>query len=57
MKHEISILRAYADENGIPIRSTSDLSPLEQWLISKIIKDSHWYYSSLDELNQNKNKN
>lgn len=31
------IMRQYAEENGIPPRSTSDLSPMEQWLLIQII--------------------
>jgi len=34
----IKTLRRYADEKGIPHRSTSDLSPLEEWLIMEMYK-------------------
>ena len=34
----IEILREYSKETGTPIRSTSDLSPLEIWLLTKIIE-------------------
>ena len=33
----IEILKRYAVETGVIVRSTSDLSPLEEWLISEII--------------------
>ncbi|MBC8147241.1 MAG: hypothetical protein H8E98_04580 [Bacteroidetes bacterium] len=33
----VEILKQYAKENGVPLRSTSDLSPLEQWLTLKLI--------------------
>jgi hypothetical protein len=29
----VAILKHYADENGTIVRSTSDLSPLESWLL------------------------
>lgn len=32
----IQVLKQYAKENSIIIRSTSDLSPLEQWLLIKL---------------------
>ena len=32
----IRLLKEYAEQNQLPARSTSDLSPLEEWLISKI---------------------
>ena len=32
----IEILTKYADESGFPVRSTSDLSPLEDWLIAEL---------------------
>lgn len=32
----IAILKRYAKETGTIVRSTSDLSPLELWLINKI---------------------
>lgn len=54
MKHEISILRQYANENGIPIRSTSDLSPLEIWLVNEIIKERTWYSAQICDLKTNK---
>lgn len=31
-------LKEYAKENQLPPRSTSDLSPLEQWLIIQLYK-------------------
>jgi len=34
--YAIDILKQYAEENGIMQRSTSDLSPFEIWLISKL---------------------
>jgi hypothetical protein len=30
------VLKHYANENQIPVRSTSDLSPLETWLIKRL---------------------
>ena len=32
----VEILREYAKQNQTPVRSTSDLSPLEQWLILRL---------------------
>ncbi len=32
----VEILKQYATENGIPARSTSDLSPMEEWLIIQL---------------------
>ena len=29
-------MRQYAEENQLPVRDTSDLSPMEQWLLIKI---------------------
>lgn len=34
----VSILQEYANENQILIRSTSDLSPLEAWLLERMYK-------------------
>jgi hypothetical protein len=34
----IKILMDYAKEKGIQVRSTSDLSPLEEWLIINLFK-------------------
>jgi hypothetical protein len=31
------VLRQYALENQVPARSTSDLSPMEQWLILRLL--------------------
>ncbi|MBC8146954.1 MAG: hypothetical protein H8E98_03080 [Bacteroidetes bacterium] len=33
----IAILKQYAKESGVLLRSTSDLSPLEQWLTLQLI--------------------
>ena len=30
-----SLLKTYAKENGVIVRSTSDLSPLEGWLLNR----------------------
>lgn len=35
------IIRRYAIENGVPVRSTSDTSPFEQWLIIKLMLSVH----------------
>ena len=35
-KFAVEILREYAKQNQTPVRSTSDLSPLEQWLILRL---------------------
>lgn len=35
----VSILKEYAEENQIQGRSTSDLSPLEQWLILRLFNE------------------
>lgn len=34
----IEILKRYAEEKQIIIRSTSDLSPFEEWLLCQLIK-------------------
>jgi len=39
IEQAIKILKQYAKENGVIARSTSDLSPLELWLIGKLIKE------------------
>jgi hypothetical protein len=33
----VRVLEQYALENQIPARSTSDLSPMEQWLILRLL--------------------
>lgn len=33
----VRVLKQYAIENQIPERSTSDLSPMEQWLILRLL--------------------
>lgn len=33
----VRVLKQYAIENQIPARSTSDLSPMEQWLILRLL--------------------
>jgi hypothetical protein len=33
----VRVLRQYALENQVPARSTSDLSPMEQWLILRLL--------------------
>ena len=33
----VRVLKQYALENQIPVRSTSDLSPLEEWLILRLL--------------------
>lgn len=33
----VRVLKQYALENGIPARSTSDLSPMETWLILHLL--------------------
>ena len=35
-KYIVEVLKQYADEQGIIVRSTSDLSPLEAWLLNKL---------------------
>lgn len=32
----VKMLKEYAKQNGIIVRSTSDLSPLEQWLLIQL---------------------
>lgn len=39
----VKILKEYAHENGIPARSTSDLSSLEEWLLLRLYK----YHASI----------
>lgn len=34
----VEIIKEYAHENGIPTRSTSDLSPMEEWLLLRLYK-------------------
>lgn len=34
----VKILKQYADERGIIVRSTSDLSPLEEYLLIELYK-------------------
>lgn len=36
----LTLLREYSHENQIPIRSTSDLSPLEEWLLIRLFDKS-----------------
>ena len=36
-KFAVEILKQYALENQIPARSTSDLSPMESWLILRLM--------------------
>jgi hypothetical protein len=36
-KHAVNLLKCYADENQVLPRSTSDLSPLERWLIMQLL--------------------
>ena len=33
----VRVLRQYALENQVPARSTSDLTPMEQWLILRLL--------------------
>ena len=33
----VRVIRQYALENQVPARSTSDLSPMEQWLILRLL--------------------
>lgn len=33
----VRVLKQYALENQVPVRSTSDLSPMEQWLILRLL--------------------
>jgi hypothetical protein len=40
MEKMIEILKEYATESGTIVRSTSDLSPLEMWLIRKLIDEN-----------------
>lgn len=34
------LLKEYTTENGTLMRSTSDLSPLEEWMLNKLVKYS-----------------
>lgn len=36
----VKILKEYASEQMIPARSTSDLSPMEEWLIIRLYKST-----------------
>ena len=40
MEEAIRILKEYSEEMQVLVRSTSDLSPLEQWLLNKLIEKS-----------------
>ena len=40
MKNIEIILRQYAKQQGTIVRGTSDLSPLEEWLLSRIVKST-----------------
>jgi len=53
MKKFIDILREYSKQLGVPLRSTSDLSPLEIWLINKIIEERK-FEKMLDDLRDGK---
>lgn len=33
----VKTLKEYAKQNQVPVRSTSDLSPLEEWLIMDLL--------------------
>lgn len=35
-EYAVKILKQYADENHTTVRGTSDLSPLEEWLIIQL---------------------
>lgn len=39
-KYATDILKEYAKEKGNTVRSTSDLSPLEKWLIKKLFENN-----------------
>lgn len=32
----VEVLKEYANEKGVPVRSTSDLSSLEDWLLMRL---------------------
>jgi len=36
----VKLLKQYAKESGNTVRSTTDLGPLEEWLIIKLYNDS-----------------
>jgi len=38
LKKAIKLLKEYSLETGTILRSTSDLSPLEEWLLNKLVK-------------------
>lgn len=40
-KFAVQVLKQYALENQVPARSTSDLSPMEQWLILRLFSVSN----------------
>ncbi len=37
----VCILKQYAEERGLPVRSTSDLSPLEEYLLVELYKQCY----------------
>lgn len=37
----VHILKQYAKERGLPVRSTSDLSPLEEYLLIELYKQCY----------------
>ena len=38
-EYAVKILKQYADEKHTTVRGTSDLSPLEEWLIIKLFNE------------------
>lgn len=44
----VKVLKQYAHENQVPARSTSDLSPMEQWLILRLLA----FTNSLPDYNE-----
>ena len=57
----VKILLEYAGENQVPARSTSDLSPLEQWLILRLYNGGEFFIDFAiwvqDNYSQNKYAN
>ena len=53
------ILKEYAIENQVPVRSTSDLSLLEAWLLTKLLeayKDTETIINKIKLLRQDNDK-
>jgi len=48
-QYTFKTLKQYADEHGTTVRSSSDLSPLESWLLRRLYYSTHTPNESPDE--------